>query len=150
MGLFLALSGVIGADGQRVKEALSGYAEANGGGLEEYQGTTEQPNVGVLAEQGQRATVLYPGEFCDWDGASRHLSAALEAPVFSLHIHDGDLWMYVLFDRGEEVDWFNPVPDYWQDSLPEDERRKWQGVAAEVAARVPGVEPDVIAGYLAQ
>ena len=68
--------------------------------------------------------------------------------VFALHIHDEDLWMYILFSNGERVDQFNPIPDYWNASLPADERRAWAGSAAVVAQTWPGVAPESIDNYL--
>lgn len=93
--------------------------------------------------------VLYPGNFFDWDSTSQFLSQRLKKPVFSFHIHDGDLWMYSLYEKGAVVDQFNPVPDYWQE-LDENERLSWQGNASEVAKRVPGLLPEQISKYLIQ
>ena len=64
-----------------------------------------------------------------------------------MHIHDGDLWMFVLFVNGEEVAKFNPIPDYWGE-LPTEEHEKWLPAAKEVAAHVPSVRPDRISPYL--
>jgi hypothetical protein len=93
--------------------------------------------------------VLYPGNFFDWDNAAQFLSERLGKPVFSFHIHDGDLWMYVLYDKGKVVDQFNPVPDYWQE-LDDTERHSWQGNPSEVARRVPGLTIEQISRYLKQ
>ena len=78
----------------------------------------------------------------------RDLSEELGKPVFSFHIHDGDLWMYVLFDQGQEVDRFNPMPDYWEELDDEAERESWRGNATAVAERVPGLAPESIERYL--
>jgi hypothetical protein len=94
-------------------------------------------------------TVLYPPDFFDWDSAAKYLSKQVGHPVFSFHIHDGDLWMFSLFENGEVVDQFNPVPDYWQE-LEDEERRSWQGNATVVAHRVPGLAPEHISKYLVQ
>ena len=92
--------------------------------------------------------MLYPWSFLEWDEASRHLSSSLHAPVFSFHIHDEDLWMFVLFDNGEEVAQFNPLPDYWDDNISDEERLAWSGNAASIAARLPGLSPEAISPYL--
>jgi len=92
--------------------------------------------------------VLYPWEFLEWDEASRQLSSQLSVPVFSFHIHDEDLWMFVLYDRGEQVAQFNPLPEYWDDGIPDEERASWSGDAATIASRIPGVEIDAISPYL--
>ena len=90
---------------------------------------------------------MYPGNFFDWDDASLFLSLELRMPVFSFHIHDGDLWMYSLFAAGEVVDQFCPVPDYWGE-LDDSERSSWFGNADEVACHVPTLSPAAISRYL--
>lgn len=149
MGLFLAMSGVIGGRENSVADTLRAYAEENEGSLDKAELTIEDDGCLVISEGVSGATVLYPRDFFDWDSASKYLSERLRRPVFSFHIHDGDLWMYLLFENGRVVDQFNPVPDYWQDLEDDDEgRRSWQGDAAEVARRVPGLASELIAKYL--
>src|SRR5262245_53995995 len=107
MGLFLALSGVAGADPQAVERSLAEYAAGRGMAVEAASSTLDHANALVIAPSPQKnVSLMYPGEFIEWDDAAAHLSRTLERPVFSFHIHDGDLWMYVLFADGEEVDWF--------------------------------------------
>ncbi len=147
MGLFLAMSSVIGASEESVITALRAYAEANGGSLEEAELTADDDGCLVISEGMEGVTVLYPGDFFDWDSTTQYLSRRLKKPVFAFHIHDSDLWMYSLYEDGNLVDQFNPVPDYWQE-LGEDERRAWHGMASEVAKRIPGLAPEQIANYL--
>ena len=118
MGLFLAMSGIIGCTEDSVIHALRLYAEENGGSLEEV--------VLSMNDEGRLAQYL-----------------------FSLHIHDGNLWMYVLYENGEIVDQFNPVPDYWQE-LDEAERLSWRGNVSEIVKRVPHLKQEQIANYLVQ
>jgi hypothetical protein len=149
MGMFLAMSGVMGGDEDSVVDALRAYAEANDGCLEEAALTIDDDGCLVISEGVEGVTVLYPGEFFEWDDAAAQLSQRLGKPVFSFHIHDGDLWMYLLYEGGEVVDQFNPVPNYWQE-LEEDERRSWRGNSDEIARRVPGLTPEQIAKYLVE
>lgn len=58
--------------------------------------------------------------------------------------------MYVLFSKGEQVDQFNPVPDYWDEKVSDAERRAWAGNAAIVAQHWPGVMPESIRNYLSE
>jgi len=149
MGLFLSMSGVIGGDADAVVTALSAYAVGHGGSMAAAKLTTDDGDCLVVSEGIGGVSVLYPREFMDWDDAAACLSRELGKPVFSFHIHDGDLWMYILYESGEVVDQFNPIPDYWAE-LSDEERQSWQGNAAEVAKRVPGLSPDRIAPYLVQ
>jgi hypothetical protein len=147
MGLFVSMSGVVGANEDEVAAALDRYADAHSGSLEPEELTSNDDGCLVLSEGLGGVTVLYPGDFLGWDDASSYLSRELNRPTFSLHIQDGDLWMYLLFDRGQIVDQFNPLPDYWQE-LDDAERQTWRGNAVEVAKRVPGLSPDTISKYL--
>ena len=97
MGRFLAMSGIAGADLAAVTSALKRYAEEHNGQMEPSQATGDPSEFLILSESRPgRVTVAYPGEFMGWDDASAYLSRSLNAPVFSFHIHDDDLWMYTL------------------------------------------------------
>ena len=102
----------------------------------------------LIADSGNHVTVMYPCDFVKWDEASEHLSKALGTSVVSLHIHDEDLWMYVLFSKGEQIDQFNPIPDYWSRKMPKSEKQVWAGNAAVVAQHWPGLAPESIREYL--
>jgi len=146
----LAMSGVAGVTRKAVEEALGEYAQSKNGRFQAATGPESFPDVMVIGEQGDRITVVYPGEFMEWDEASAHLSRSLGVPVFSFHIHDDDLWMYTLFaGGGEEVGHFNPIPDYWFEDISDEERELWAGDAKAVADHWPGVQPDAIDKYLA-
>ena len=93
---------------------------------------------------------MYPGDFLKWDDASQYLSKALGTSVFSLHIHDEDLWMYILFAKGEQVDQFNPIPNYWQRKMPKSDKQIWSGNAAVVAQHWPGLVSESICEYLVE
>jgi hypothetical protein len=148
MGLFLAMSGVIGAQKDAVESALRSFAEGRKGSLQRSERTTDDEDTLVLLEENANCSVLYPDGFIEWDDASRHLSAQLNVPVFSLHIHDDDLWMFILFDKGEPVAQFNPIPEYWSAGISEEERASWAGDAASIASRIPGLTPEAISPYL--
>jgi hypothetical protein len=147
MGLFLSMSGVVGATHLEVLSSLERYATLNMGELVQEALTTQDNNCLVISDGVIGVTVLYPGEFYEWDEASSFLSKETGKPVFSFHIHDGDLWMYVLFENGLVVDQFNPIPDYWQE-VDAKERQRWRGNATEVAMRVPALSKESIAKYL--
>jgi hypothetical protein len=148
MGLFLAMSGIVGAKKESVESALRIFANTRKGAFNRATRSTEEPNTLVLLENESKCSVLYPWEFFEWDEASQYLSSKLDAPVFSFHIHDEDLWMFVLFDKGEQVAQFNPLPEYWDDNISDQERASWSGDASIVASHVPGLSADAIRPYL--
>jgi hypothetical protein len=115
--------------------------------MEDAPPTTDPDQCLIVGEAAGGATVIYLDGFLGWDAASQVLSEQLDKPVFSFHIHDGDFWMYLLYEKGAVVDQFNPVPDYWE-AIDAGERRSWLGDAAKVASRVPGLSPEEIARYL--
>jgi len=148
MGLILSLSGIIGASDQDVQDGLRQYAAAHGGSFRLKAGTARDNQILVLDSLHDNVSVVYPGDFFEWDDASMWLSERLSRPAFSFHIHDEDLWMFVLFRAGEVITQFNPIPDYWFEDLTEEEIRNWHGDAAAIAACVPGLKAEKIARYL--
>ena len=99
MGLFLAMSGVANANRATVEDALRAYATEKGGTLETVGPSTDLSDALLIADSGSHVTVMYPSDFMKWDEASEFLSRMLGTSVVSLHIHDEDLWMYVLFAK---------------------------------------------------
>src|SRR5690606_27715485 len=146
MGLFLSASGVVHRDDKAVYEGIGIYVANVGGTIESRMGTTDDPGIGVVHSADNMTTVLYPDGFSEWDDVSRHLSSHLNTSVFSFHIHDGDLWMLVAFENGNEVAWFNPIPDYW-DEISDEERTKWKGDPVRIASLVPSVVATSIERY---
>lgn len=148
MGTFLALSGVIGKPQTVVVNSLLNFTKSAGGNLEKDDLINGQDNCCVIQEAGNNTSILYPDGFVEWDEASAFLSKDLAVPVFSFHVHDGDLWMYILYVNGEIVDQFNPIPDYWDESIPVEEIETWKGDATIVAKYIPGLNPKNIERYL--
>jgi hypothetical protein len=149
MGLFLAASGIVEADSSAVEHSVGSFANAHGGTFEPRSGTTDDPNIAVITQGGPNTTILYPREFMGWDALSQYLSKDLQAPVFAFHIHDSDLWMFVLFDKGETVTQFNPIPEYWEELDPR-EKATWAGDARAVCQHIPGVSIDSIKNYFVE
>ncbi len=148
MGMFLALSGVIGKTGADVAASLARYAQQAGGGCEPAQAKVEDSNNCVIEQDGENTTIFYPDDYLEWDASSEFISRDLQTPVFSLHIHDGDLWMYVLYYGGQIIDQFNPIPDYWDDSIADEEIDSWKGNADMIARYVQGLQAADIQNYL--
>ena len=146
MGMFLSMSGVMGATASEVESALTQYALKRGGTLEPDP-SSDSDNSLILSEEVNGVCVVYPGTFFEWDDASAFISLQLGKPVFSFHIHDGDLWMYLLYQHGKVIDKFNPLPEYWEE-LEKSEVSTWKGNAALVASLIPTLDPAKIAKYL--
>lgn len=149
MGTFLSISAVVGKSKDEVVNSLANYANAVGGGLRREDGIdSETPNGCIIEEANGNTSVFYPDDFLEWDDSSVFISKELNAAVFSFHIHDGDLWMYILYHNGEAVDQFNPIPDYWDENLPKEEIAKWKGNAKTIIKRIPHLKTSDIEKYL--
>jgi hypothetical protein len=149
VGLFLAMSSVVGAKPKEVEASVGSYVTSRGGSFERASGTLREDQEARLLESQGGTTLVYPDGFTEWDEVSAKLSADLERPSFSFHIHDGDLWMFILFVDGNEAVRFNPIPDYWK-KLGAEERSTWLPSANEIARHVPGAHADEIAPYLVE
>jgi hypothetical protein len=148
VGEFLAMSGVSKASRRDVLRCLEEFALSHCGKLAAAPGGEPYEHLILAGADFGPITVMYPGDFFGWDEATRYLSESLAVPVISLHVHDGDLWMYVLYRDGEEVDQFNPIPDYWTEALSPEERSSWAGDANVVAENWEGVDAASIERYL--
>ncbi|MEO8148234.1 MAG: hypothetical protein ABI723_11375 [Bacteroidia bacterium] len=148
MGLFLSLSGIIGKSSGSVINSLANYAKSVNGGLQPAAIDNEHENFCVVKEANGNSCILYPFHYTEWDNSSKFISRELQAPVFSCHIHDEDLWMFVVYNNGEVVSQFNPVPDYWDDNISQKEIDKWKGDANTVCKYVRNCKPADIEKYL--
>jgi hypothetical protein len=148
MGMFLSMTSVIGRAEDDVLQSLKKYAHSVDGGLETETMSLEDNNCCVIEESNGNSSVFYSYAYLEWDKSSEFISRDLHAPVFSFHVHDGDLWMYVLYFNGEIVDQFNPIPDYWVEDVSAEEMQRWKGNAATVAKYVPSIKKEDIENYL--
>lgn len=148
MGWFLSLSGVIGKTEAQVADSLRKYAESVGGGISKEAVDSENENCCSIVEENGNSTVFNPYAFMEWDDSSQFISQDLNATVFSFHIHDSDLWMYIMYVNGEQVDQFNPVPDYWEENVSDEEIESWRGNATTIAKYIPSIKKEDIENYL--
>ena len=146
MGLFLALNGIIGKSQEEVIPHLTNFSKQNSGDCVPEIGSTDNGDIAVVLESSGNTSLLLPHNFMHWDDLAKYLSEKLNCPVFSFHIHDDDLWMYVLYESGDEIDHFNPIPDYWSDDLSEEEINFWMGQPDKIS-KIIGIEPDLISDY---
>jgi len=148
MGLFLSLSGIIGKSEVEVVDALRKYLKTVDGGLEPANIDNSHQNFCVLQEDSGNITIFYPSYFLKWEQCSNFLSKELRAPVFSLHIYDGDFWTYTLFFDGEIKDKFMPIPDYFDEDISQEEIDSWEGNPQIIVNYVPDLMKENIEKYL--
>jgi len=149
MGNFLALTSVIGKTKNEVVTSLTNYTNSVSGGLQQKNNIdSDTDNCCIIDEQNGNVSIFYPNGYLEWDDSSAFISKELNATVFSFHIHDGDFWMYVLYQNGQIVDQFNPVPDYWDDNISDDEIASWKGNADIIVQLIKGIKKSDIDRYL--
>ena len=147
MGQFIQLTSVVGKTKNEVESSLKNYAISEGGGLEKEVLSTDDDNFCTICEADHNSTVFYSYAYGKWEQSSKFISKELKAPVFTFHIHDSDLWLYLFFVNGKLVDKFNPIPDYWDDELEDEEIKSWQG-NAETISKYLNIEKSKIEKYL--
>jgi hypothetical protein len=132
VGLFFSASAIYERKPTEVSCALAKFADKRNGAMVET-GPKENSAEYLIIDCLKRNTfVMYPRDFFEWDRVSSFLSRELKTATLSLHVHDGDLWMYVLFVNGKVEDRFNPIPDYWAPISPR-ERAKWKGNTQKIS-----------------
>jgi hypothetical protein len=148
MGTFLSLNAVIGKSSAVVTDSLRNYARTAGGGLEQqaYNGTAD--GACVIASANGNTTILFPDGYTDWENCAAFISEELQAPVLFLHIHDGDFWMYVLYDKGILTDRFNPEPDYWEEDMSDADLNAWRGDVLKLLPYFPQLRAADMDRYL--
>jgi hypothetical protein len=147
MGLFLSASGLSGVSSAHVEAGLQTYQSKKQRQFYPAAGTTNDPCILVMTDTAeQKVFLLYPSGFLEWDELSEHLSQELQCPSFSFHIHDGDLWMFNFFVKGEQISCFNPIPDYWGE-VSDGEMENLKGDASVIAAYWPGIAEESINRY---
>jgi hypothetical protein len=148
MGMFLSMTSVVGKTKDEVANSLNSYAKSVDGGIKKENLSIDDNNCCVIDEANGNTTIFNPYAYLEWDRPSAFISKNLEAPVFSFHIHDGDLWTYTLFVKGEIADQFIPIPDYWDENISEEEIQSWKGNAATIASYISSIKPADIERYL--
>ncbi len=149
MGLFLDMSGIANVKAEEVVRSIKEFTEQYGGRFEPAPADSNIHNTVTIAEaQYDKVTVVHCGDYQQWPELSAYLSRSLNAPVFYFHIHDDSIWIYILYISGEWVDTFNPVPDYWNDDISEEDRRECAGSVAIIRQYWPDVIEAEIQNYL--
>jgi hypothetical protein len=131
MGHFIDLAAVLAPE-QRVKDYLASAGLSGG--------------AGCLAGESGRTLVLFEEATGEFTRIAK-MSEALQVPVFALHIHDDDLWMYEFYTSGRLADRFNTQPGYWQE-IEDGERETWKGDANVLATYWSGLKPESVSNYL--
>jgi hypothetical protein len=149
MGLFLDLLGFANADSQTIELALSQYFMKAGGSLIPDDTAWDDLNTITIADNpNNKVSLVHAGSYTNWNSVAAYISSHLAIPVFYFHIHDDALWMYTFYVNGLLKDQFNPLPDYWDDDISEEERKQNAGNVKTLCTFWPNAQPRSIQNYL--
>ena len=80
MGLYLAMSSVVGAKPAEVEACVADYVAGRQGTLERSAAELPEEQEARLLESGGGVTLVYPSHFTEWDEVSAKLSVDLKKP----------------------------------------------------------------------
>lgn len=129
MGLFLQTAVIPDCTETMAREALERVARrqpSNECDMELH------PDACRFAVHGTGVSILFEEDFAGFEDIAGTLSTETGRPVLLLYIYDGDFWGYFLCDKGEVVDAFSPMPDYF-DEISEEMQEQMKGNAALIA-----------------
>lgn len=139
MGMFLSVLIVQNQKAEDVKKSLKALGNSN-------------PRWNLVPEECQYqecdggVKVLLSDMCAGYEEIPQKLSKELLSPVMLCYIYDGDYWGYDFYDKGIELDTFNPMPDYFEE-VSEEEKQRLSG-NSKVISRYFNVEEAKIKNYL--
>lgn len=98
-------------------------------------------------QYGKGTLVLLNEDSNGYERLAGALSEELHSPVMLLYIYDEDFWGYYFYENGKELDCYNPMPDYFDESISEEDVDRFSG-RADVIAKYFDVNEEKIQSYL--
>ena len=139
MGMFVKVAIVKGCTIDKTKVVLGEISKLNKNEME-----IDLSDIRYLEEDGDVVVHLNFG-CTGYDELCECMSIKLDTAVLLLYIYDGDFWAYEFYEKGEPLDKFNPIPDYFED-MPVEQREEYNG-DAKVIAQYFDVSPQEIEKY---
>ena len=137
MGLFLNVGIVKNCDNKKAENYLKEWADTNDTDIIPKECKVEMQNEDVLIELNEYGA--------DGEEFFKYVSEKNNDAAMYLYIYDGDFWGYFLYDKGKEIDIFNPIPDYFEENIEDVE--KYAG-NAEIIAKYFNANKDEIKKFL--
>lgn len=141
MGLFLQAAVMPGCTEAEVRAIVNTVAEKytctfdeleKGSGEDDIIISDLIPDECQYAESADGVSILFNEDCIGYDSLAKVISKESGKTVLLLYIYDGDYWGYMLYERGEVIDQFNPMPDYFEE-VSEEEIQKSKGNAESIA-----------------
>ncbi len=156
MGLFLQVAIMPGCKKAEARTAVEEVAKKYSCSFDELESGdfTEEdliiseliPDECQYAETAAGVSILFNDDCIGYDALAKAVSEAAGKVCLLLYIYDGDYWGYELYDKGEILDRFNPMPDYFEE-VSEEKIEQLKGDARIIAGQFH-VEQASIERYL--
>lgn len=137
MGLFLNLGIVKNCDSKKAECYLKEWADSKNTDIIPEECKIDSQNDGVVIELNEYGA--------DGEEFFKYVSEKNNGTAMYLYIYDGDFWGYFLYDKGEEIDVFTPVPDYFEEDIEDIEKYKGD---ADIITKHFNVNKDEIKKFL--
>lgn len=141
MGEFLQNMIILDCDEAAAKAAIKKISQISDSSMLEL-----IPDRCRFQEFPKGTSILLNHECCGYDPFTQQVSELTQKPVMLLYIYDGDFLGYFFYDKGEMLDYFMPMPDYFEES-PEDDSREPGGQSSLIASYFH-IEEESIKHYL--
>lgn len=160
MGLFLQVALMPGCKEAEAREAIQAVADKYACSFDELEsGDYDEdcieddmliseliPDECQYVESAHGVSILINDGCIGHDSLAKAVSKETGKAFLLLYIYDGDYWGYWLYENGNAIDEFNPIPDYFE-KASEKKIQKVKG-NAEIIARYFDVEKASIEKYL--
>lgn len=160
MGLFLQAAIMPGCKEAEARDAIQAVADKYSCSLDELEGgnCSEDcmeddmiiseliPDECQYAESGHGVSILINEGCIGYDSLAKAVSRETGKALLLLYIYDEDYWGYWLYENGNAIDQFNPMPDYFE-KAPEKKIQQLKG-NAEIIAKYFDIEAASIERYL--
>lgn len=137
MGMFLQNVIMLDCDESTAKAALKKAEQISDSSMLEL-----VPEECKFQKFPKGVSILLNDRCCGYDPLAQLLSETTMKPVMLLYIYDDDFWGYCFYDKGEPIDLFTPLPDYFEEASDEGEHEPLKEGQEEIFGK-----SDVIASY---
>lgn len=128
MGMFLQNIILLDCDEKTAKAALKKVEQTSDSSMLEL-----VPDECQFQQFPKGVSVLLNDRCCGYDSLAQVLSKTTMKPVMLLYIYDDDFWGYFFYNKGEVLDVFTPLPDYFE-TASEKDRQKNSGNSSIIAS----------------
>ena len=109
MGLFLQTAIIQNCDETKARDALAKAAKQNAA----FELVLEECH---FKEMNSGVNILFNENCAGFDELAQSISREIMKPVLLLYIYDEDFWGYYFYENDTQIDYFQPMPDYFEEA----------------------------------